>query len=47
MLRLFQQHQIRKVTELDGMWDFVMDGFSGRYRLPVPVCFEQHPSFLD
>lgn len=47
MLRLFQQHQIRKVTELDGMWDFVMDGFSGRYRLPVPGCFEQHPDFLD
>lgn len=47
MLRLFQQHQIRKVAELDGMWDFVMDGFSGRYRLPVPGCFEQHPDFLD
>ncbi len=47
MLRLFQQHQIRKVTELDGMWDFVMDGFSKHYRLPVPGCFEQHPDFLD
>lgn len=47
MLRLFQQHQIRKVTELDGMWDFCMDGFSRCYRLPVPGCFEQHPDFLN
>ncbi len=47
MLRLFQQHQIRKATELDGMWDFTMDGFSKRYRLAVPGCFEQHPDFLD
>jgi len=45
MLRLFEQHQIRKVQELEGMWDFQMEGFDGNYRLPVPGCWEQHPSF--
>ena len=47
MIRLFEQHKIRKVTELDGMWDFTMDGFSKSYRLAVPGCFEQHPDFLN
>ncbi len=45
MLRLFEQHQIRKVQEFEGMWDFQMEGFDGNYRLPVPGCWEQHPSF--
>ncbi len=45
MIRLFEQHRIRKVRELDGMWDFTMEGFSKGYRMPVPGCWEQHPDF--
>lgn len=42
MIRLFEQHEIRKVRELDGMWDFVRE--DGKiFRLPVPSCWEQHP----
>lgn len=53
MIRLFQNHDIRKVRELDGLWDFAL--FSGartaeepeyQYRLPVPGCWEQHPDLL-
>lgn len=46
MIRLFEQHQIRPVKELDGMWDFTMEGVAKRYRMPVPGCWEQHPDFL-
>lgn len=46
MDRLFERHRIRNVKELDGMWDFVMEGVNKRYRLPVPGCWEQHPDFL-
>lgn len=46
MVRLFEQHKIRQTKELDGMWDFTMEGFSGKYRLPVPGCWEQHPDFM-
>lgn len=46
MDRLFERHRIRNVKELDGMWDFVMEGVNRRYRLPVPGCWEQHPDFL-
>lgn len=46
MIRLFEQHRIRNVKELDGMWDFTMEGIPKRYRLPVPGCWEQHPDFL-
>ena len=46
MLRLFEQHHIRQVQELDGMWNFRMEGFEGEYQLPVPGCWEQHPDFL-
>jgi len=45
MIRLFDQHCIRHTKELDGMWDFTMDGFDKKYRLPVPGCWEQHPDF--
>lgn len=45
MIRLFEQHHIRQVQELDGMWDFRMEGVEGEYRLPVPGCWEQHPDF--
>ncbi len=46
MIRLFEQHRIRNVRELDGMWDFTMEGIRKNYRLPVPGCWEQHPDFL-
>ena len=47
MLRLFNTHEVRRVRELDGIWDFVMEGNDRRYRMMVPSCFEQHPDFLD
>lgn len=45
MVRLFEQHQIRKYKELDGMWDFYPEGKNTVYRMPVPGCWEQHPDF--
>lgn len=47
MIRLFETHKIREITELDGMWDFKMDGIEKEYRMPVPGCWEQHPDFLS
>ena len=46
MLRLFRQHYIRECAELDGMWDFKMNGSDQTYRMPVPGCWEQHPDFV-
>ncbi|MBQ2665071.1 MAG: beta-glucuronidase [Clostridia bacterium] len=46
MKRLFDTHIIREVKELDGMWDFRMEGFDKDYQLPVPSVWEQHPDFL-
>jgi beta-glucuronidase len=45
MIRLFEQHHIRKIKELDGMWDFYPSTDSKKYTLPVPGCWEQHPAF--
>lgn len=47
MIRLFNTHHVRTVHELDGMWDFRMEGFDKAYQLPVPGCWEQHPDFLS
>lgn len=59
MIRLFEQHSIRPVKELDGMWDVSVVEAGGRktressteagrtYRMPVPGCLEQHPDFLN
>lgn len=47
MIRLFDTHYIRETRELDGMWDFNMEGFDKTYRLPVPGCWEQHPDFMQ
>ena len=47
MIRLFDTHYIRQTQELDGMWDFCMEGFDKPYKLPVPGCWEQHPDFLQ
>lgn len=46
MIRLFDQHEIRKEKELNGMWDFVREDKGKAYRLPVPGCWEQHPDML-
>lgn len=43
MIRLFRQHNIRKVVELDGMWDFISKNDGKKYKIPVPGCWEQHP----
>lgn len=46
MNRLFEQHNIRKVRQLDGMWDFrPEEKQKGIYSMPVPGCWEQHPDF--
>lgn len=52
MIRLFQTHQIRRQTELDGMWAFTPVSEAGmpkkfEYTMPVPGCWEQHPSFAS
>lgn len=47
MIRLFDTHHVRTVQELDGMWDFRMEGFDKAYQLSVPGCWEQHPDFLS
>lgn len=52
MLRLFQTHHIRKVTDLEGTWDFTIvdeethavDRYP--YKLAVPGCWEMHPDLL-
>ncbi len=45
MIRLFEQHRIREVKELEGMWRFAKeDGME--FSLPVPGCWEQHPELL-
>lgn len=45
MIRLFEQHNIRKIKELDGIWDFYPERKNTVYKMPVPGCWEQHPDF--
>ena len=45
MIRLFEQHRIRKQKELDGIWKFEKEDRK-MYDLPVPGCWEQHPELL-
>lgn len=45
MIRLFEQHVVRKQKELEGMWRFVKED-GAEYSLPVPGCWEQHPDLL-
>lgn len=47
MVRLFETHHVRQTRELDGIWDFEMEGFDKSYQLPVPGCWEQHPDFMQ
>ena len=52
MIRLFQTHKIRRQTELCGLWQFTKtDGIEEMpkeyaHTMPVPGCWEAHPSFL-
>ena len=45
IIRLFENHRIRRVVELEGIWDFVKED-GKKYILPVPGCWEQHPDFM-
>lgn len=44
MIRLFEQHKVRKIKELDGLWDFSKASEDKIYKITVPGCWEQHPS---
>jgi beta-glucuronidase len=53
MIRLFQTHKVRKITELDGTWDFAKveeidkeSTIQYTYKMPVPGCWEMHPDLL-
>lgn len=46
MIRLFDQHRVRRQKELDGIWQFVRED-GKEYRLPVPGCWEQHPELIN
>lgn len=49
MIRLFDTHDVRRVKELEGLWQFQPVSRQGEvpeqmdYRLPVPGCWESHP----
>ncbi|MFV0344520.1 MAG: glycoside hydrolase family 2 protein [Anaerocolumna sp.] len=43
MIRLFEQHKIRKENELEGLWNFTTADENHSYKLSVPGCWEQHP----
>ncbi|GAE91999.1 beta-galactosidase [Gracilibacillus boraciitolerans JCM 21714] len=52
MIRTFDQHTIRQIKELSGLWEFqpikkvqpLPEEYN--YQLPVPSCWEMHPDFL-
>ena len=46
MIRLFEQHRIRKQKELEGMWHFIKEDGT-QYEMPVPGCWEQHPDMTN
>lgn len=48
MIRLFQTNEVRKVEDLEGMWDFHISTNGNvdqveSFSLPVPGCWETHP----
>ena len=49
MIRLFEEHQVRKTTELSSsLWDFsqVTDGKNTPVgKVTVPSCWESYPGF--
>ena len=46
MIRLFEQHRVRRQRELEGMWKFVRED-GKEYELPVPGVWEQHPELMN
>lgn len=44
MLRLFKQHKVRKIEELNGQWNFSVDN-QPVIQMPVPGCWEQNPQY--
>lgn len=46
MIRLFDQHRVRRQRELEGMWKFVRED-GKEYELPVPGVWEQHPELMN
>lgn len=46
MIRLFEQHKIRKQKELEGTWRYVKED-GKEYSLLVPGCWEQHPELRN
>lgn len=42
MIRLFEEHAVRKQQELEGFWKFIRED-GKQYTLPVPGCWEQQP----
>lgn len=46
MIRLFEQHNIRKQKELEGVWDFATEEGKS-YSVCVPGCWEQNPELLN
>ncbi len=44
MIRLFDQHKIRPIKELGGLWSFSKLDEDTIYKITVPGCWEQHPS---
>jgi beta-glucuronidase len=58
MLRRFQEHDLRLVTELNGIWDFAFLGdcdpdavdvaaIEFNDRMAVPGCFDATPAYAD
>lgn len=43
MLRLFNDHNIRKEIKINPIWNFYADGFEEITQMPVPSCWEAHP----
>lgn len=46
MIRLFEQHKIRKQKELDGIWHFETEEGKS-YSVSVPGCWEQNPELVN
>lgn len=46
MIRLFDQHKVRRQKELEGMWRFVRED-GKEYDLPVPGVWEQHSELMN
>ena len=46
MIRLFDQHKVRRQKELEGIWRFVKED-GKEYDLPVPGVWEQHPDLMN